>query len=108
MIHQGQLETDRLIVRPFRAADSKPLVALFADERVSRFVDDGTKLSMAKADLWIARSNENLLLHGFGTGAVVKRESNEMIGWAGFARPPGQPEEVSRAGRATSARRKAR
>ena len=94
MLHKGQLETTRLAVRPFRKSDAADLVAMFADPRVHQFVGSGTPLTMDEAVLWVTRSNENLATHGYGTGAVVERHSQQMIGWAGFARPEGMPEEI--------------
>lgn len=94
MLDRSELATPRLIVRPFRDADGPALVALFADPRVHRFVDDGGPLAPARAQLWITRSRENLARHGYGTGAVVNRGGEELIGWAGFARPGGGSEEL--------------
>lgn len=94
MIHASQLETARLVVRPFVQADASLLVAVFADPEVHRFVDDGQPLAPDVAALWVERSAANLERFGYGTGAVVERASRELIGWAGFARPGDGSEEV--------------
>jgi ribosomal-protein-alanine N-acetyltransferase len=94
MIHASQLETARLVVRPFLLADASLLAALFADPAVHRFVDDGQPLAPDVAALWIERSAANLERFGYGTGAVVERVGGELIGWAGFARPGDGSEEV--------------
>lgn len=94
MIYASQLETARLVVRPFVAADASLLVALFADPDVHRFVDDGQPLAPDVATLWVERSAANLGRFGYGTGAVVERASGALIGWAGFARPGDGTEEV--------------
>ncbi|CAN7260801.1 GNAT family N-acetyltransferase [Bosea sp. LjRoot90] len=94
MIHASQLETARLVVRPFVQADAPPLVTLFADPAVHRFVDDGQPLTPDVAALWVERSAANLEHFGYGTGAVVERASGELIGWAGFARPGDGSEEL--------------
>lgn len=94
MIHNSQLVTARLVVRPFLAADAPLLVALFADPQVHRFVDDGLPLAPDVAALWVERSAANLERFGYGTGAVVERAGGELIGWAGFARPGDGTEEV--------------
>ncbi|SFC58318.1 Protein N-acetyltransferase, RimJ/RimL family [Bosea sp. CRIB-10] len=94
MIHASQLETARLVVRPFVQADAPLLVALFADPEVHRFVDDGQALAPDVAALWVERSAANLERFGYGTGAVVERAGGEVIGWAGFARPGDGTEEL--------------
>lgn len=94
MIHRSQLETGRLVVRPFVVADAPLLVALFADPQVHRFVDDGQPLAPDVAALWVERSAANLARFGYGTGAVIERAGGELIGWAGFARPGDGTQEV--------------
>ena len=94
MLLNDTLGTPRLILRPFVDADAPLLVALFADPLVHRHVDDGQPLSMKMARLWVERSRENLVRHGYGTGAVALRETGELIGWAGYARPGDGSEEL--------------
>ncbi|QAY77822.1 GNAT family N-acetyltransferase [Sphingosinicella sp. BN140058] len=94
MLDRAELTTPRLIVRPFHDADGPALIALFADPRVHRFVDDGRPLTPARARLWITRSRENLARYGYGTGAVIARDGEKLIGWAGFARPGDGSEEL--------------
>ena len=94
MLDAGQLETERLIVRPFVREDEAKLVAMFADHRVARFVGEGTALSPQEAALWVSNSRENLRQYGYGTGAVLLRATGEVIGWAGIARPPDDEQEV--------------
>ncbi|SDG71068.1 GNAT family N-acetyltransferase [Pelagibacterium luteolum] len=94
MLKVGQLETERLIVRPFTPADEPGLVAMFADPRVAHFVGEGTALSPEDAALWVANSCDNIDRFGYATGAVILCETGEMIGWAGIARPPDDAEEV--------------
>lgn len=94
MIYQGKLETGRLDIRPFQRADVPAMVRLLADPRVARFVDDGAPLSRSNAELWVERSAANLREYGYGTGAVVERGSGLLIGWAGFARPADDLEEI--------------
>jgi ribosomal-protein-alanine N-acetyltransferase len=94
MIHASQLDTARLVVRPFVLADASLLVSLFADPEVHRFVDDGQPLAPDIAALWVERSAANLARFGYGTGAVVERASGGLIGWAGFARPDDGTQEL--------------
>jgi ribosomal-protein-alanine N-acetyltransferase len=94
MILGSALVTPSLQVRPFRGDDVAALVALFADPQVARYVDDGSALSEEMAWLWIEKSTANLETYGFGTGAVTRRGGQEVIGWAGIARPDDAPEEI--------------
>ncbi len=87
-------ETERLVFRPFEAADLDALAAINADPEVLRFVGDGKPIDRATTALWIERSRANVARHGSGTGAVVERASGALIGWAGVARPKGQPPEI--------------
>lgn len=94
MIHKSQLVTARLVVRPFVASDAALLVALFADPKIHRFVDNGQPLAVDVAELWVERSAANLERFGYGTGAVIERAGGDLIGWAGFARPGDGTQEV--------------
>ena len=94
MIHNSCLETARLVIRPFHPDDIPSLVEMFADRRVAQYVGDGGPLPEDEAILWVKNSRENLQQHGFGTGAIVKREGGPLIGWAGFARPETGGEEI--------------
>lgn len=94
MILDDTLGTPRLAIRPFEPDDAAKLVAIFSDPAVARYVDDGHALSLEAAKLWVVRSGENLRRYGYGTGAVIERASERVIGWAGFARPAHGPEQV--------------
>jgi ribosomal-protein-alanine N-acetyltransferase len=94
MLHGGMLEGPRIAIRPFDTQDIGPLVELLSDPDVFRFVGDGVPLSVEDAARWVARSRENLERFGYGTGAVVSRETGKLMGWAGFARPGDGSEEL--------------
>lgn len=87
-------QTPRLIVRPFQPEDLNALAAIAGDPAVMRFVGDGQPLDRAATAEWIARSRENVDRHGYGTAAVLDRESGALIGWAGMARPSEGGEEL--------------
>ncbi|WP_369061225.1 GNAT family N-acetyltransferase [Caulobacter sp. 73W] len=86
--------TPRLAFRPFMQSDLDALAAIIGDPRVARFVGDGQPLERPAAALWITRSRENVQQHGYGTGAVVELTDGRLVGWAGWARPEGEPEEL--------------
>lgn len=88
------LRTARLLFRPFELSDLEALAAIVADPDVAVFVGDGRPLSRDQAAKWIERSRANVEAFGHGTGAVVEAMSGRLVGWAGFARPEGQPEEL--------------
>ncbi len=94
MILNGVVETARLTIRPFEPADASILVSVFSDPDVARYVGDGEPLSLEDAKLWVTRSGRNLKRHGYGTGAVIDRSSGQLIGWAGFARPKNDHEQI--------------
>ena len=88
------IETDRLRSVKFEVGDLDALAEICADPEVMRHVGDGAPLSRALCELWIENSRANVEHFGYGTGAVFERRSGTLIGWAGFARPEGQPEEL--------------
>ncbi|WP_394727303.1 GNAT family N-acetyltransferase [Altererythrobacter sp. GH1-8] len=94
MIHNSKLETARLQIRPFCAEDAPRMVEIFADPMVARFVGEGNSLAAEEATLWMRNSRANLARHGNGTGAVVERVSERVIGWAGIARPDDEEPEI--------------
>ena len=90
----NQFETERLRFRTFEPADLEPLARINADALTSRYVGDGEPLSRDLTRQWIDNSRQNVARHGYGTGAVVLRESGELIGWSGIARPDEGGEEI--------------
>ncbi len=88
------LTTPRMIFRKFEIDDLDRLAEISAEEEGSRYVGDGEPLSREITELWIARSRANVEEFGYGTGALVEKTTNELIGWAGFSRPENQEEEI--------------
>jgi RimJ/RimL family protein N-acetyltransferase len=85
------LETERLVLRSFRADDHGPYAAMSADPEVMRFI--GTGATQTPAESW--RSMAFLIGHwalrGYGMWAIELRSSGELVGRAGFLEPPGWP-----------------
>src|SRR5471032_2818298 len=72
------LETLRLVLRPWRASDIEPWVAMCADPRVMEFfldIEDRTKAEAAAL-----RMRENLDRDGFGWWALEIKGSAEFAG----------------------------
>jgi RimJ/RimL family protein N-acetyltransferase len=77
-----RLETDRLILRPWRDDDRPRYAEIIADPEVRRFFPSiGTR---ADADAGIDRAIARLAEHGF-TFLAVDRKPNDFIGMLGMA-----------------------
>jgi RimJ/RimL family protein N-acetyltransferase len=83
-----------MVFRPFESTDLDDLARISADPDASRYVGDGRPLSRQETRRWIENSRRNVERFGYGTGAVVHDEQGVLMGWAGIARPEGEPEEV--------------
>ena len=82
------LETERLVVRPFRAEDLDGLAAVAADPEVMRYVGDGRPITREQARAWVERSLENYARRGFGSFAVtLKGDESRLIGYCGLVNP---------------------
>ena len=85
------IETERLLLRPFRASDWAPYAAMCADAEVMRYLGTGTTLSREDAWRAIAGMLGHWQLRGYGMWALESRESGALVGRAGFLDPPGWP-----------------
>ena len=90
----NEFETERLLYRRFELDDLERLAEINADAETSRYVGDGQPLSRELTRQWIESSRENVARFGYGTGAVVLKETGELIGWSGIARPDEGGEEI--------------
>jgi RimJ/RimL family protein N-acetyltransferase len=87
------LETERLILRRFREADTDAYAAMCADPEVMRFLSaDGALLS--RADSWRQMSMflGHWELRGYGTWAVEEKATGEFVGRIGLHNPEGWPD----------------
>jgi RimJ/RimL family protein N-acetyltransferase len=77
-----QIETDRLVLRPFRDADRLVNAQIFADPEVRRFALGtlDTQAANARLDQAIAEHDER----GFGQLAVENRRDGSLIGMLGL------------------------
>lgn len=82
-------ETDRLLVRHFTPDDLDDFAALCADPQVLRYVGDGTTLSRAEVEEWIAICQQKYANRGYGTSAVFEKATDRFIGYCGVVRAPG-------------------
>ena len=79
-----QLETDRLILRPWRTCDREPFAAMSFDPEVMAYLLPFA--SPEAVDSWIARQQAHLATHSFCLWAVESRETGEFMGAAGLLR----------------------
>jgi RimJ/RimL family protein N-acetyltransferase len=78
------LQTERLTLRPFRAADADAQAAMMADPDVMRHLGGHP---LAREESWrkLLCGHAMWSLFGFGYWAVERREGGGMIGQIGFA-----------------------
>jgi len=97
--HEGQseslnrpvLNTQRLILRPFREEDLDDYSEICADLDVMRYLADGKAMTRAEAWRHMAMLVGHWELRGFGQWAVEERCSGRVIGRIGFLQPEGWP-----------------
>ncbi len=82
------LQTERLILRPWRESDLEPFAALNADPVVmAHFLKP---LDRAESDAFVSRIEAHFAREGFGFWAIEAPGVAELVGLAGLARPPFQ------------------
>ena len=80
-----RLESSRLVVRSFAISDVKNYSALVADPEVMKYLGDGLPLDEAKARAYVEKCIENEQTLGFARYALELRNTNEFIGFCGYA-----------------------
>ena len=76
------LETERLRLRPWRAADVEDLARIYADPDVFRFL--GGPITRRETEAQVERFGRHWDDHGFGLWAAEERTSGRMIGRIGL------------------------
>ena len=85
-----QLETERLLLRSWCAADFSPYTAYYSDEATAKFA--GGVMDRAAAWRGLATVIGHWVLRGFGFWAIEEKRTGEFIGYAGVWMPEGWPE----------------
>ncbi|HTA06477.1 MAG TPA: GNAT family N-acetyltransferase [Solirubrobacteraceae bacterium] len=80
----GELTTERLLMRRWRASDYDPFAAINADPRVMELLP--SKLTRAESDAYIDSIEGHFEQHGYGLWALELRSSGELIGLTGLNR----------------------
>lgn len=82
------LETERLILRGFRAADAPDLAAIHGDEQTMRYLGGVFDASLAEAYKSMMVYTGHWSLHGCGKWAVEEKASGRLVGRTGYMDPP--------------------
>lgn len=98
------LETERLVLRPFRESDFPTFAAFSADEESTRYVG-GTRDEEASWRV-LATLCGHWDLRGYGPFALEEKKSGEFVGYCGPWFPRGKPEQELMWGIMQGARRK--
>jgi RimJ/RimL family protein N-acetyltransferase len=84
-LHGPVIETERLILRPWRASDIAPNMAMLSDPPTARFITADRKPVTEELNGWrnAAIMAGHWALHGFGMFAVEERASRQYVGRVG-------------------------
>lgn len=80
-----RIETDRLVLRAFTAADRGPFAAMNADPEVMAHMS--RSLDRSASDVFLARIQEHWAVDGFGLWAIERRDDGAFLGFAGLSAP---------------------
>ena len=78
------IETERLVIRPWQAADREAFTAMATDPQVMRYIGQGRPWSEADIDAFWARQAGTLETYGVCMGALVRKEDDRVVGVAGL------------------------
>jgi RimJ/RimL family protein N-acetyltransferase len=85
------LQTDRLVLRPFRESDLDGYAAMCANAEVMHYLGESKPLTRAEAWRSMAVVVGHWQLRGYGMWAVEERQSGEFVGRIGCWNPEGWP-----------------
>jgi [ribosomal protein S5]-alanine N-acetyltransferase len=87
-----QLETERLILKPYTEADKDDLIELFTDAEVMKHVGDGVMTELQAAEWW-RKLFAKYYPNGINIWAVFTKENPGYIGHAGIYPRPTKKED---------------
>ena len=86
------IETERLLLRLFEAADLDTAYKLFNDADVQKYLSIRNRRSRQQMEVLITKSINYWKTRGFGMLCVADKTTNEMIGYCGFQTFDGTPD----------------
>lgn len=78
------LETDRLILRELQFSDAEALFEMDNNPKVHLYLGNEPVQSIDEVHEYIKNIQNQYIKNGIGRFAVVLKETNEVIGWAGI------------------------
>lgn len=85
------LETERLRLRAFRAADLDAFAAIYADPEVMRFIGEGRVAERESAWRTMSLLLGHWQLRGYGIWAAEEKDTRVLVGRIGLWNPEGWP-----------------
>jgi RimJ/RimL family protein N-acetyltransferase len=76
------IETERLVLRPWREADRQAFAAINGDPRVADWL--GGVRTRAESDATVDRINDHISEHGYGFWAAERKADNRLVGMIGL------------------------
>ena len=80
------IQTERLVLRRWTAADRAPLAAIHADPEVMRWL--GGVATRRDSDVYMHRYEAHFDAHGFGLWAIERKADAALLGVAGVRQAP--------------------
>lgn len=74
-----QLETERILLRPFKQDDFEDFARITSDPEVMKYIGNGQTLSRAEAWRAMAMQLGHWQLRGFGMWAVELKETRRLV-----------------------------
>ncbi len=79
-----RVETERLIIRNWKASDSEPYAAIVADPEVMKFIGDGNPRTIEYATTFVLDMMRLYEERGWIRFAVELKETGELLGFCGY------------------------
>ena len=79
-----QFESERLLYRPIAISDAEALFELDSNPKVHEYLGNNPVTSIDEVYGYIGSIQQQYIDNGIGRFALVLKETNEVIGWAGI------------------------